>query len=218
MVKARGKDTTGGRREARHPIASARHVMAAAQPSQIPHLELPHVAFAGRSNVGKSSLLNALTGRRGLARVSSTPGRTRCLHFFLLNECFAFVDLPGYGYAAVGREERASWKFLVDAYLTRADRPAGVVMLLDLRRDPDEPERAFVDWLVAHRIPVQVVATKADKLPKSARHARQKALEVALPRAARRVISVATPTRDGIDDLWRIIASWLPPDARASLS
>jgi len=132
---------------------------------------LPEIAVAGRSNVGKSSFINALVGRKRLARTSSAPGKTRRIHFYRLEDAAYLVDLPGYGYAAVGRSERAAWKPMVEHYL-RGARPSlrGVVLLVDLRRGPEDEELELLAWLAGEGVEARVAFTKADKL-KPARRA-----------------------------------------------
>lgn len=124
------------------------------------------IALAGRSNVGKSSLLNKLVGQRSLALVSGTPGKTRLLNFFLVNERFYLVDLPGYGYAKVSRTVSQSWGKLVEQYLTKSPRLAGLLLLLDSRRDPTPEDRQLLDWLAVRGTPVLAVITKSDKVNK----------------------------------------------------
>jgi GTP-binding protein len=134
-----------------------------------PKVHLPQVAFAGRSNVGKSSLLNAFTGIAGLARTSSTPGRTRGVVLFEWEEKFALADLPGYGFAKVSREERASWGRLVEGYLGGCAFLRKVYILVDSRRGPEEEERELAEYLLSKGVPYRWVATKGDKLSMSER-------------------------------------------------
>jgi GTP-binding protein len=131
---------------------------------QLPKDRRPQIAFAGRSNVGKSSLLNKLVGRRKMAKVSSTPGKTRSLNFFRLNERFYFVDLPGYGYARVSKKEKEAWRQLLEEYLESSRHLIGLVLLIDCRRDPTEHDLQLVDWLGSRGLPVIVALTKADKV------------------------------------------------------
>lgn len=129
-----------------------------------PEVDLPEIAFVGRSNVGKSSLLNRLVRRRAFARVSRTPGRTREINFFAVNEQFVLVDLPGYGYARVSKTQRAEWRPLMERYLTATQQLRGVVMLLDARRKPSDDDLAMLDFLAEHGIPTLIAVTKTDKL------------------------------------------------------
>jgi GTP-binding protein len=141
-----------------------------------PESALPEVAFAGRSNVGKSSLLNALLRRKSFARVSRTPGRTREINFFRVNNTFVLVDLPGYGYARISKAKKAEWRPMIDSYLRRTTQLRGIVLLLDIRREPSEDDRAMLDFLAELGVPTIVALTKADKLNKT--EAREKVADV----------------------------------------
>ena len=141
-----------------------------------PESSLPEVAFAGRSNVGKSSLLNALVRRKSFARVSRTPGRTREINFFRVNNTFVLVDLPGYGYARISKAKKAEWRPMIESYLRRTTQLRGIVLLLDIRREPSEDDRAMLDFLAELGVPTIVALTKADKLTKA--DAREKVAEV----------------------------------------
>lgn len=124
----------------------------------------PEIAFLGRSNVGKSSLINSLLGRRGLARTSNTPGRTQSINFFLINETFYFADLPGYGYARVSKSMRDDWGIMAEEYLAERDGLALCVQLVDSRHEPTRLDRQLNEWLIFNKRPFLTVATKADKL------------------------------------------------------
>lgn len=182
----------------------AKFVTSAAKPTDFPPPGLPELAVVGRSNVGKSSLINALVGQQGLARTSRTPGRTRLLNWFEVDGRFHLVDLPGYGYAAVDRDMRAGWQPLIEEYLSKRDVLAGVLLLVDVRRGPEDEELDFVPWLEAKQVPIVVALTKADKLPKNKRM-----LEVAKAKKTlglkRDPIAVSAQTGDGIDPLWRAL-------------
>jgi GTP-binding protein len=134
-----------------------------------PDQRLPEIAFVGRSNVGKSSLLNMLVRRRAFARVSRTPGRTQEVNFFEVNRRFVIVDLPGYGYARVARTKRHAWQGLIDAYLRHTEQLRGVVVLLDARREPTEDDLAMLEYLAELEVPTLVAVTKVDKLGTAAR-------------------------------------------------
>jgi GTP-binding protein len=186
--------------------AKARFVTSAAKPSQFPAESLPELAVVGRSNVGKSSLINSLTGNDGLARTSRTPGRTRLVNWFEINEKFLLVDLPGYGYAEVSRDMRESWRPLIESYLSNRKTLAGVLLLIDVRRGPQDEELDFVPWLEAKEVPIVVALTKCDKLAKNKRM-----LEVGKAKKMlglkREPHAVSAQTGDGLDDLWRAVAA-----------
>ena len=144
-------------------ISSVEFVGAAAKPGGYPQLSYPEIAFAGRSNVGKSSLINRLLDHK-IARTSSTPGRTQQLNFFTINQQLTFVDLPGYGYARVSKMDRQQWQRLIEDYLIKASNLRGVVIIVDIRRGPEEEEAALCDFLTHHQRSFVLVATKCDKL------------------------------------------------------
>jgi GTP-binding protein len=198
-------------------IRGARFVTSAADPSGFPAPTLPEVAIAGRSNVGKSSLINALVGKDGLARTSRTPGRTRLLNWFAVDDqpAFHLVDLPGYGYAAVNRETRAAWLPLIEGYL--ADRPVlrAVVLLVDARRGPEDEEADFVAWLADRPVTTIIALTKADKLSKNQRLPAAAAARKALG-LRRDPVLVSATSNDGLDDLWRAIRAPLVAPPRAT--
>ena len=147
-------------------------VRTTADPDDRPSLPLPEIAFVGRSNVGKSSLLNALCRNRHLARVSRTPGKTQTINYFDVGGSCYFVDLPGYGYAAVPEGVRRAWGPMIEGYLEKSPRLAGVVSLIDGRHDPTALDRRMVAWLAERGIPTLVVLTKADRVPRGRRRAR----------------------------------------------
>jgi GTP-binding protein len=187
-------------------ILRAEFVTSAASRSGFPAEGLPEVAFVGRSNVGKSSLLNRLAQRRALARTSATPGKTRLVNFFRIERRerapVLFVDLPGYGWARVARHERAEWQKLIEGYLDGRAPLCAVLLLLDARRDPGDDERDFLPWLAARGIPVRLVVTKLDKLNASEREARLRAItqELGIPREA--FVLTSSRTGHGVDALW----------------
>jgi GTP-binding protein len=145
-------------------ILSAEFVLSAKEPAHYPPASLPEIAFAGRSNVGKSSLINTLLNRKGLARTSNTPGRTQEINFFRVNDRFNLVDLPGYGYAKVPESIRRQWGPMVETYLRVRETLHLVVLILDVRRDPSEEDLQLIEWLPAYRIPFLLVLTKTDKV------------------------------------------------------
>ncbi len=178
----------------------------AAERAQFPADGLPEVAVLGRSNVGKSSFINRLVGRRKLARTSSTPGKTRRIHFYRLDNSAYLVDLPGFGYAAVSRVEQSAWRPLAESYL-RGSRPSlvGCVLLIDIRRGPEQEERELLAWLAAERIPTRLALTKADKLraAKLSGHTDEVARQLSL--AAEDVVVVSSRTGKGL----AAVAGWI---------
>ncbi|HMN08860.1 MAG TPA: ribosome biogenesis GTP-binding protein YihA/YsxC [Gemmatimonadaceae bacterium] len=162
---------------------------------------LPEVAFIGRSNVGKSSLLNLLVRRKAFARVSRTPGRTQEVNFFQVNDDFVLVDLPGYGYARVSKSRRHSWQPLIDGYLRMTGQLRGIVLLLDVRRDPNDEDLAMLDYLAELGIPTLVVITKVDKLGAAARRERVQAILEATGVDEAQVIASSAHSGAGRDEL-----------------
>jgi GTP-binding protein len=178
-----------------------------------PESQLPEVAFAGRSNVGKSSLLNMLVRRRAFARVSRTPGRTREINFFRVNGEFLFVDLPGYGYARLAKSRRAEWQPLIEGYLRAAPQLRGVVMLLDARREPTADDHAMLGFLADMGVPTLCAITKIDKLGPMAGEARVGAIASALELDPAQIVPVSARTRRGRDELASAIIELLAAPA-----
>ena len=166
-----------------------------------PETTLPEVAFAGRSNVGKSSLLNQLVRRKAFARVSRTPGRTREINFFEVNGRFVLADLPGYGYARISKERRAEWRPLIEGYLRRSPSLRGVVLLIDVRRDPSEDDLQMLDFLSEIGTPTIIALTKIDKLSSHAGAVRVRELTAALGLDEDQVIPFSAHTGRGRDEL-----------------
>lgn len=179
-----------------------------------PPRRLPEVAFAGRSNVGKSSLINAVTGRANLARTSGTPGKTRAILFYRVNSSFDLVDLPGYGYARVSKQEQEYWGRMVRAYLDDQTVPRLVVLLVDIRLDPQALDRQMKSWLEAAGTPHLVVATKADKLPAGRRAAAVRRLTDAYGGVP--VIPFSTLSPLGRQPLWARVREFLESDIKRS--
>jgi GTP-binding protein len=200
---------------------SARFLISAAQPSGFPPPSLPEIAVVGRSNVGKSTLINTLVGHAGLARTSRTPGRTRLVNWFVIDERFHLVDLPGYGYAQVNQATRESWRPLIESYLAGRTSLAGVLLLIDIRRGVQDEELDFVPWLAEREIPVVVALTKADKLPKNKRtlEVMRAKKQLDLSRAPYAVSAGASgaSASDGIDVLWRAITQLMTAAPRAKV-
>ena len=186
-------------------ITSAEFIKSATKPSEYPEGNFPEVAMAGKSNVGKSSLINTLLNRKNLAKTSSSPGRTQTINFFRVNEKISFVDLPGYGYAKVPLSIRETWKPMVESYLQTRREIRLVVLILDARRGVAPDDLALLDWLDYHGIPCTVVLTKADKLSQIER-ARQKKILAGIPLlSGKTFLSFSAVTGEGKDELWNLI-------------
>jgi GTP-binding protein len=173
-----------------------------------PQLDLPEIAFAGRSNVGKSSLLNRLVRRKAFARVSKTPGRTREINFFKVNSKFVLADLPGYGYAKISKERKADWKPLIEGYL-KSPALAGVVQLLDIRHDPTQDDMAMLDFLSELQLPTIVVLTKTDKISRASVAERSENIMQSLGLDGDQTIPFSSATGEGRDELAHALASLL---------
>ena len=187
-------------------IISAEFIKSAVWPPQYPPATLPEIAFAGRSNVGKSSLINALVGRKTLAKTSNTPGRTQLINFFTLNEKVAFVDLPGFGFAKVSQSVKKDWGDMIEAYLRERQCLALVVFILDIRRDPSEDDLALRDWLAHYRIPYVYILTKADKLSNNQTVVQKRAIERALQVSATgKPILFSAKTQKGKNEIWQFL-------------
>ena len=187
-------------------ITSAEFVKSAVWPNQFPPATMPEIAFVGRSNVGKSSLINALVGRKSLAKTSNTPGRTQLINFFTVNNSLFFVDLPGYGFAKVPRSVKKDWGDMIETYLRERQNLALVVFILDVRRDPSADDLSLRDWLDHYRIPYAAILTKADKLSNQQALGRKKLIEKAMGKGASgNTILFSAKTRKGSEELWQFI-------------
>jgi GTP-binding protein len=165
----------------------------------------PEIAFLGRSNVGKSSLINSLLGRKGLARTSNTPGRTQSINFFLINDGFYFVDLPGYGYARVSKSMRSDWGQMAEEYLSERESLALCIQLVDARHEPTKLDKQLHQWLIFYKKPHIIAATKSDKLSSNQLRKSIEAIENDLPGS--RVIAYSSITGKGRDAIWESINS-----------
>jgi GTP-binding protein len=188
---------------------------AAAQPGGYPKLPHPEIAFAGRSNVGKSSLINRLLNH-SIARTSSTPGRTRQLNFFVVNNGLTFVDLPGYGYAQVSKQERGQWQKLIEDYLIRSGNLRVVVIIVDIRRGLEEEEAALCEFLSYHQRPFLVVATKCDKLKRGPLEQQRKTLAAQLD--GHPLFLFSAQDGSGKEELWRALLAFASTKPPISLS
>ncbi|HWP48593.1 MAG TPA: ribosome biogenesis GTP-binding protein YihA/YsxC [Candidatus Limnocylindrales bacterium] len=187
-------------------VKSATFIVSATNPSQYPRHSLPEIAFVGRSNVGKSSLINSLVEKKGLAKTSSTPGKTRLINFFNVNNLLCFVDLPGYGYAKAPKEVIAGWQSMIETYLLKRENLKGIVLILDIRHAPTPDDQTMKEWLDYHRIKTLIVATKADKLSKNQRISRLREIEKLLPiRPGESLISFSALTGEGKKEIWQAL-------------
>lgn len=190
-------------------VRSADFVTSAPTLARCPEPTWPEIAFAGRSNVGKSSLINDLLNRRGLVRTSSTPGRTQLLNFFAINESLYFVDLPGYGFARAPRAVREQWQPMVHGYLRGRSTLKAVVWLLDVRRDPSSEDLQFLDWLEENEIPTIPVITKVDKVSRNELARRKARIAASTGLAADLFTPYSVLNRQGHDEVWELIAMTL---------
>lgn len=196
-------------------VVKAELMAAAYSLKDFPTGTLPEVSLIGRSNVGKSSLINTLLLRKNLARTSSTPGKTRGLYFYEINDRLCLVDLPGYGYAKVSKEERRRWAPVIEDYLANRGNLRGCLQLLDVRHEPTEDDLLMAQWLRAHTIPVLSVATKADKLSRGALSRQLKIIREKLGLFEDdRLLAFSSRTGSGRAELWQAISTLLKTDER----
>jgi GTP-binding protein len=186
-------------------VKTAEFITSAVKPEHYPPPDFPEIAFAGRSNVGKSSLINKLVNRRHLVKTSNTPGRTQLINFFRINSTVSFVDLPGYGYARVPMAVKRKWGPMIETYLASRPTLVGVVLIVDIRRVPGQEEHDLIRWLDHHRRPYRIVVTKADKLSrnKQVRPLRIIAEQFACHRNDLLLFSAKTGL--GLEGLWRAL-------------
>ncbi len=188
-------------------IKSAKFVKSAVKPKHYPESELPEIAFAGRSNVGKSSLINKLVNRKKLVRTSRTPGCTQTINFFEINGQIMFVDLPGYGYAKVSKEVRKQWGPMVEAYITTRKNLKMVVVILDIRHPPTTDDLNLIGWLLLKNIPHLIVLTKADKLKRHKQNQQRKKIAEIIGLDENKIFLFSAKTGEGRDELWQRIDS-----------
>lgn len=186
-------------------VHQADFIKSAAKPKDYPPADLPEVAFVGRSNVGKSSLINVLAGRKGLVRTSSTPGRTQLINFFDINGSLTLVDLPGYGYAKAPPELRKQWGPMIEVYLASRESLKAVVLILDIRRIPSDGDLQMLRWLETYNILPIIVLTKCDKLSKNELAKQRTIIADTMKRDKGILLSFSALSRDGRDDIWREI-------------
>jgi GTP-binding protein len=187
-------------------VSSADFVTSAVKPAQYPPPEYPEIAFAGRSNVGKSSLINTLVNRKGLVKTSRTPGRTQLVNFFLINQTFSFVDLPGYGYAKVPAAVQKKWGPMIEGYLSTRETLKGVLVLMDVRRTPGAEEMNLFEWLDFHGVRAVPILTKADKFSRARQQDRRRLIAEALGTAPEELVLFSAKSRQGRDAVWETVA------------
>jgi GTP-binding protein len=187
-------------------IQDVRFIKSAVTPDQYPRHSLPEIAFIGRSNVGKSSLLNSLVHKKNLARISNTPGRTQLINFFNVDDKLCFVDLPGYGFAKVPEHVKKQWQPMIEAYLLKSEQLKSVVLIVDSRHTPSRHDILMWDWLQAYDIPVVVVATKIDKIPKTRQKKHLKVVRDTLKlRSSEILLPFSALSGEGLKAVWQAI-------------
>jgi GTP-binding protein len=191
-------------------ITSAEFIKSAVWPAQYPPATMPEIAFVGRSNVGKSSLMNTLVGRKKLAKTSNTPGRTQLINFFDINGAISFVDLPGYGFAKMSQSVKKDWGNMIETYLRELQNLAMVIFILDIRRDPSDDDLSLRAWLEEYHIPYISILTKVDKLSNNQTLGRKKLIEKALGAdTQKKTILFSAKTQKGKEELWQFLENHL---------
>ena len=181
--------------------------------STLPETPFPEVAFAGKSNVGKSSLINSLMNRKSYARTSSQPGKTQTINFYNINDCMYLVDLPGYGYANASPAVKAKWGKMIEKYLRKSANLKQVFLLVDIRHDPSENDKMMYDWIVDNGFRPVIIATKLDKLKRSqvAKHVKAVRMGLGL-REDDILIPFSSETKQGLEELWETVESYVMPE------
>ncbi|MGM8104803.1 ribosome biogenesis GTP-binding protein YihA/YsxC [Listeria monocytogenes] len=181
-------------------------IISAVRPEQYPETDLPEYALAGRSNVGKSSFINTMIRRKNMARISQKPGKTQTLNFYKIEEALFFVDVPGYGFAKVSKTEREKWGVMIETYITSREQLRGVIQIVDLRHKPTEDDRMMYEFLKYYDIPVIVIATKADKIPRSKWQKNAKIVRETLDfDPDDKFVLFSSETKMGKDEAWQFI-------------
>lgn len=186
-------------------------VISAVSPSQYPETGLPEIALAGRSNVGKSSFINAMINRKGLARTSGKPGKTQTLNFYIIEEQFYFVDVPGYGYAKVSKTERAKWGAMLETYFTQRETLKAALLIVDLRHPPTADDVQMYEFFTYYTIPILVVATKADKIPRGKwnKHIQIAKSTLKFDSANDDFVVFSAESKAGKEEAWQIIEGYI---------
>ncbi|MYL41605.1 ribosome biogenesis GTP-binding protein YihA/YsxC [Virgibacillus salexigens] len=191
-------------------VTNAEIVISAVSEKQYPTDQLPEVALAGRSNVGKSSFINKLINRKNLARTSSKPGKTQTLNFYKINEAFYFVDVPGYGYAKVSKKERRKWGKMMETYFEKRSSLKAVLLITDVRHEPTNDDIQMYDYLKYYDLPVVVIATKLDKVPKSKRAKHLKRTKNLFDLEPEDILlPFSAETGEGKDEAWSILREYM---------
>lgn len=191
-------------------INEAEFVISAVSPAQYPEEGLPEIALAGRSNVGKSSFINKMINRKNLARTSSKPGKTQTLNFYKLNDSFHFVDVPGYGYAKVSKQEQKKWGQMMEEYFGGRENLKAVVLVCDLRHEPTDNDVQMYDFLKYYELPVIIIATKLDKVPKTKRKHHLKVVKDTFETDEEDIIiAFSSETGEGKDEAWKALSQYL---------
>lgn len=181
--------------------------------SAVPETAFPEIAFAGKSNVGKSSLINALMNRKSYARTSSQPGKTQTINYYNINDCMYLVDLPGYGYANANQAVKAKWGKMVERYFKTSTQLRQIFLLIDIRHDPSANDKLMYDWIVSNGYRPVIIATKLDKIKRSQTDKQIRAVRAGLKlRQEDVLIPVSSETKQGIEALWRVIDSYVLPE------
>ncbi len=195
-------------------LKSVKYIASVARLQEIRFRRLPEIAVAGRSNVGKSSLINRLVGNRKLAQISSTPGKTRTLNFYSIDDEFYLVDLPGYGYAKVSQQERKAWRLLIESYLTQSRFLMGMILIIDSRHGITDLDREMIDWLARLKLPTLLIATKIDKLSRQQATIAMRGIEAeASQLGVDAVIAFSAKTGQGKDQIWQAMLALLKAPA-----
>lgn len=190
-------------------VTKAELVISAVSEKQYPKTNLPEIALAGRSNVGKSSFINKIIGRKNLVRTSSKPGKTRTLNFYLINEAFYFVDVPGYGYAKVSKKEREKWGRMMEEYFETREQLELVVLIVDIRHDPTNDDLQMYEYIQYLNIPLLVIATKLDKVPKTKRQRHLNQLKKSFPSEDVKIIPFSSETGENKEVVWKELEKYL---------
>ncbi|MBM6613933.1 YihA family ribosome biogenesis GTP-binding protein [Desemzia sp. RIT804] len=187
-------------------VNNAEFIISAVSPKQYPTTNLPEIALAGRSNVGKSSFINKMTNRKKLARTSSKPGKTQTLNYYKIEEKFYFVDVPGYGYAKVSKTERAKWGEMLETYFTQRETLKLAICVVDFRHPPTNDDVQMYDFLKYYNIPVLVLATKVDKIPRSKWNKHEKIVREGFDLDPEdKILTFSSETGLGMNEVWKYI-------------